>query len=100
MNEIWRKAAESHPRLPSTVDCGWEFDTTRHHFTPLRCLNHTAHANVMNLVKCGCKRGCKRTCRCRNNTHHCTEVRGCVNFSCNNNANSDDLVMREMYGDE
>ncbi len=26
---IWRKAGESHPSLPSPVDCGWEFDTTR-----------------------------------------------------------------------
>ena len=35
---IWRKAAESHPRLPSPVDCGWEFDATRHHYAPVRIL--------------------------------------------------------------
>ena len=34
---IRRKAGESHPRLPSPVDCGWEFDTTRHHYAPVRC---------------------------------------------------------------
>ena len=47
---IWRKAGESHPRLPSPVDCGWEFDTTRHHYAPVRCLNPPAPAAVMNLV--------------------------------------------------
>ena len=38
---------------PSPVDCGWEFDTTRHHYAPVRCLNPPAPAAVMNLVKCG-----------------------------------------------
>ena len=63
---IRRKAGESHPRLPSPVDCGWEFDTTRHHYAPVRCLNPQAPAAVMNLVKYGCKRGRKRTCSCQN----------------------------------
>ena len=90
---IWRKAGGSHPRLPSPVDCGWEFDTTRHHYDPVRCLNPAAPAAVMNLVKCGCKRGCKRTCSCRNNNLPCTEVCGCVNFSCHNLAKSDDLTL-------
>ena len=86
---------------PSTppVSC-WEFDTTTHHYAPVRCLNPPAPAAVMNLVKCECKRGCKRTCSCRNNNLPCTEVCGCVNFSCHNHANSDDLVMRDMDGDE
>ena len=52
---IWRKAGEIHPRLPSPVDCGWEIDTTRHHYTPVRCLNPPAPATVMDLVKCGFK---------------------------------------------
>ena len=30
----------------------------------------------------------------------CIEVCGYVNVSCNNHANSDDLVMRDMDGDE
>ena len=94
---IWRKAEESHPRLHSPVDCGWEFDTTRHPYAPVRCLNPPAPAAVMNLVKCGCKRGYKR---CRNNNIPYTDVCGCANFSCNNNAHSDDLVMREIDGDE
>ena len=97
---IWRKAGESHPRLPSPVDCGWEFDTTRHHYAPVRCLNPPAPAAVMNLVKCGCKRGCKRTCSCRKNNLPCTEVCSCVNFGCHNQTNSDDIIMRDMAGDE
>ena len=53
---IWRKAGESNPRLPSPVICGWEFDTTRHHYTQVICLNPPAPAAVTNLVKCGYKR--------------------------------------------
>ena len=87
---------------PSTspVDCGWEFDTTRHHYAPVRCLNPPAPAAVMNLVKCGYKRGCKRTCSCRKNNLPCTEVCACVNFGCHNQTNSDDIIMRDMDGDE
>ena len=69
----------------------------RHPYAPVRCLNHPAPAAVMNLVTCGCKRGCKM---CRNNNMPCTDVRSCGNFSCNNHANSDDLVMRDMDGDK
>ena len=70
---------------------------TRHPYAPVRCLNPPAPAAVMNLVKCGCKCGCKS---CRNNNLPCTYVCGCVNFSCYNHANLDDLVMRDMDGDE
>ena len=87
----------SHSRLRSRVDCGWEFDTTRQPFAPGRCSNPPAPAVVMNLVKRGCKRGCKR---CWNNTLPCTDVCGCVNFNCYNYANSENLVMRDMDGDE
>ena len=72
---------------------------TRHHYAPVRCLNHQAPAGVMNLVKFGCKRGRKRTCSCRNLNIPYTEVCGCVNFSCHNHVNSDDLVTRDADGD-
>ena len=67
---LWRNAGESHPRLPSPVDCGWEFDTTSHHYAPVRCLHPPAPTAVVNLVKCGCKRGCKGTCSCRKTLFH------------------------------
>ena len=92
---IWRKAGEIHPCLPSPVDCGWEFDTTRHHYAPVRCLNHPAPAAVMNDANVDAR----GFFSCRNNNHPCTEVCGCVNFSCYNHTNSDDIVMRDMDGD-
>ena len=55
---------------------------------------------MMNMVKCGSKCGCKRACSCQNNNLTCKKVCGCVNFSCNNHADSDDLVVRDMDGDE
>ena len=81
------KGWENHPPLPSPINCGWEFDTTRHPYPPVRCLNPPAPVAVMNLVKCGCKRGCKM---CRYNNLPRTDVCGCVNFRFNNHANSDD----------
>ena len=75
-------------------------DTTRHHYAPERCLNNPAPAAVMNLVKYGCKRGRKSTCSCQNHNLPYTDVCGCVNFSCHNHANSDDLVMRDTDGDQ
>lgn len=92
---LWRKAGESHLCLLSPVDCGWEFDTTRHHYASVRCLNHPAPADVMNLLRFGCKCGCKGT-GSQNNNIPSTEVCGCVNFSCNNQTNSDDLVMADI----
>ena len=71
---IWRKARESHPRLPSPADCGWQFDMTRHDYIQVRRLHLPAAAAVMNLVQCGCKRGCKRAWSCRNNYLPCREV--------------------------
>ncbi len=67
---ICRKSGESHPRLSTSVDCGWEFDTTRYPYAPVRCLNPPAPAAVMNLVKCGWKSGYKR---CRDNNRPCTD---------------------------
>ena len=73
---------------------------TRHHYAPVRCLNHQAPAAVMNLVKSGCKRGRKKTCSCRNHNIPYTEVCGCVNFNCHNHVSSDDLVLRDADGDQ
>ena len=84
----------------SPVDYGWQFDTTGHHYSPVTCLNHPASAAVMNLVNCGCKHGYKGTCSCGNNSIPCTEVCGCVDVSCNNQAITDDLVMRDMDEDD
>ena len=99
---IWRKAGERHPCLPSPDEYGWEFDTSKHHYTPIKCLNTPAPAAVMNLVKCGRICGCKGKCSCLNNNIPCTEMCGCVNFSCNNQTNSCDLnvVMEDLDEDE
>ena len=97
---IWRKTGESHPCLPSPVNFGWEFDMSTHHYAPVRCLNPPAPTSVMNLVKCGCKRGCKGKCSCQKNNIPCTEVCNCVNFNCSNQAKPDDLVMEDTDDDE
>src|SRR5271163_337784 len=81
---IWKKATDSHQLLPSPSDYGWNFDETTKSFLPVRCLLAPAPTAMLDLVKCGCKIGCKGNCSCRNNTIPCTELCGCVGYTCNN----------------
>ena len=90
-------ACTCHPRLQSPVDCGWECDTTRHHYAPVRCLNPPAPAAVMNDANVDA-RGHVAVGITIFHVQKC--VYGCVNFSCHDHTNSDDLVMRDMDGDE
>ena len=81
---IWAKAIESHPFLPSPVNFGWNYDATTKTFVPVRCLHTPAPEAILQLVKCSCKKGCKGNCSCRNNRIPCTEVCGCIGYSCCN----------------
>ena len=92
---VWRKAAESHQCLPSPTEYGWKFDEATSRFTPVLCLNPPAPAAIMNLLKCGCKRGCTGRCTCRRNNIPCTEVCGCMVLGCTNTAVLD---MSEQIG--
>ena len=52
----WRKAGENHPCIPSPAECGWNVNVVAFHLG--LCLIPPTHEAIMNLVKCGCKRGC------------------------------------------
>ena len=82
---VWLKACESHPSLPSPVDCGWKLDNGR--FVPVRCVNAPAPEALIKLVKYGCKKGCKETVAVatRNNNIPCKELCGCSEYECSNN---------------
>lgn len=86
---IWKRAVKSHPLLPLPSEYGWE----------RRCLNPPAPEAVMNLVKCGCKKGCAR-CSCCSNNIACTELCGCVGYLCNNKANHSQPLVTALNGDE
>ena len=50
---IWRKACESHPRLPAPTEFGWKLDTDSSHFSPVFCLLKPAPESILHLIKCG-----------------------------------------------
>ena len=50
----------------------------------------------MQLVKCGCKKGCSGRCSCFTNNIPCTELCGCVEFTCNNKDNPSLELMVDM----
>jgi len=70
---IWRRATESHPFLPSPSAYGRELLVEEGISAPIQCVNPPAPEAVINLVKCGCKKGCTGWCSCKNNIP-CTEV--------------------------
>ena len=100
MAMVWRKAAESHPSLPSPVGYGWQLLSDENTYVPVRCLNPPAPEALIKLLKCGCKKGCMERCTCRNNSIPCTEVCGCVGYTCNNKANTSELSVINMGEDQ
>ena len=77
------KSVESHPGLPPPSQYGWTKDEG--HSVPIRCMNPPAPEALINLVKCGCKKGCVKKSSCRNYNTPCTEMCGCIEHSCSNN---------------
>lgn len=100
MAMVWRKASESHPSLPSPVAYGWQLLSDENTYVPVRCLNPPASEALIKLLKCGCKKGCMGKCTCRNNSIPCTEVCGCVGYTCNNKANTSELSVINIGGDQ
>jgi len=97
---IWRRATESHPSLPSPAACGWELLAEEGIYTPIQMCQSPAPEAVINLVKCGCKKGCTRWCSCIKNNIPCTEVCGCVGYSCNNRHNPVEHLVAEEDEDD
>ena len=81
---IWKKADESQRILPSPSDYGWNKDDVTHSFVAVRCSQPPAPKAVLELVKCGCKKGCSGSCSCLRNKIHCTDLCGCINYTCSN----------------
>ena len=86
---IWRKADECHPSLPSSVQYGWQLLSSDGTYIPVLCSNPPTPEAVMHLVTCSCRKGCTGgRCSPYSNNIPCTEVCGCVEFTCNNQANT------------
>ena len=98
---IWRRATENHPSLPSPAAYGWEHLAEEGAYTPTRCVYPPAPDAVINLVKCGCKKGCTTgSCTCSKHNIPCTEVCGCLGYSCNNIHNTVENIVAEEDEDD
>jgi len=84
MAMIWKNAGENYTCLSTPDDVGWTSVTCSNHYFPVRCLNTPAPEAVLQLITCGCKWGCEGKCIFRKNNFPCSEMGGCLIFSCNN----------------
>ena len=96
---IWRRAAENHPSLPSPDAYGWEYLEAEEVYTPIRCVQPPAPEAVIELVKCGCKKGCTGSCKCSKNNIPCTEMCGCLGFNCKNGQNAVEQLVTDEDDD-
>lgn len=72
----WRSACNPHPQLPDPTKFGWEKSTNHH--SPVMSLNACAPEWLINLVRCGCKKGrCAVNCKCKSQSLKCTEICNC-----------------------
>jgi hypothetical protein len=80
---IWKTSTIPFPVVGDPIDFGWKFDIGQ--YTPIMTTNQAAPTAILELTKCGCKRGCKSNgCSCRQNKLPCTEMCGCFVHECTN----------------
>ena len=70
------------PNLPVIEESGWRLDHGV--YTPLMNLAPPAPLAVIELIKCGCKKGCANRCSCRKNGLLCTPLCKCYGKQCTN----------------
>jgi hypothetical protein len=80
---IWKTSIISFPVVGDPIDFGWKFDFGQ--YKPIMTTNQTAPTAILELTKCGCKRGYKSNgCSCRQNKLPCTEMCRCFVHECTN----------------
>ena len=60
---IWCKALEPDPQLPSPADWGWVKEDLG--WQPLWTTLPEASQSCYELIHCGCKKGCTNRCKCK-----------------------------------
>jgi len=73
---VWKSDGQSHPNLPSPIDCGWEEETKddKKIVLVMRTL-HCAPETVLRMIRCGCAISkCSYTCKCRSQLLRFTEL--------------------------
>ena len=70
------------PDLPSIEQSGWRLE--KGVYSPVQNLALPAPRAVIELTKCGCKKGCTSKCSCRKNGVPCTPLCKCYGKCCTN----------------
>ena len=78
-----------NPALPPVSGNGWVMENQT--YTPVICLSPPAPKAVIELTKCGCKKGCRGKCSCRRNALPCTPLYKCGVDDCDNMTRIDDM---------
>ena len=87
--------------LPSPDSYGWRYDEDRDIYEPIMTLMPPAPKAIVSLVKCNCKKGCSsKGCSCRKSCIGCTELCGCIDYSCQNMYNFSDTPNEDARGYE
>ena len=98
---IFKRNLQSIQDLPSPDLYGWRYDEDRGVYEPIMTLILPAPSAIINLVKCNCKKGCSlKGCSCRKSFIGCTELCGCIDYSCQNLYNVGDNSTNDDRGDE
>ena len=63
-------------------------------------VNSPAPRAVIDLVKCGCRKGCVLNCSCGKNGLPCTEMCGCMDYECRNPFNDSIAEKSEIEAED
>ena len=69
---VWCKALEPDPQLPSPSDWGWVKDEVG--WQPLWTTLPEASQSCYEIIRCGCKKGCTKRCSCKKAALKCTAL--------------------------
>ena len=72
---IWYKALQPDPQLPSPSDWGWVKEEMG--WQPLWTTLPEASQSCYELIHCGCKKGCTTRCKCKKAALKCTALCSC-----------------------
>lgn len=72
----WSRDTIAHPNLPPATDYGWQL--VNGEFEPIMCDLPCAPDEVLNLVRCSCKKNsCTQRCKCATQSILCTKMGEC-----------------------
>jgi hypothetical protein len=95
---LWSRSTKNITTL-NPIEYGWSLDSAGN-YKAIMTTENPAPIAIIELIKCGCKKGCVGRCSCVKNEINCSELCAC-NAECTNNSNKmDDGVFAENEDSE